>query len=98
MIRIIWTNTAKNDYWQNIEYLEREWTLQDVYNFIDKTDTLIELLTRQNVIFKSSNYKNVFQIPVTKQITLYYKIVENDDVELLRFWNTYQNPEKFKIE
>ena len=97
MIRIIWTNTAKNDYWQNIEYLEREWTLQDVYNFIDKTDALIELLTKQNVIFKSSNYKNVFQIPVTKQITLYYKIVENNNIELLRFWNTYQNPKKFKI-
>ncbi|MDP5198517.1 type II toxin-antitoxin system RelE/ParE family toxin [Flavobacterium sp. DG2-3] len=97
MVRIIWTNTAKNDYWQNIEYLEREWTLQDVYNFIDKTDTLIELLTRQNVIFKSSNYKNVFQIPVTKQITLYYTIVDNDNIELLRFWNTYQNPEKFKL-
>jgi plasmid stabilization system protein ParE len=97
MIKIIWTNVAKSDYWKNIEYLESEWTLQDVYNFIDKTDALIELLTKQNLIFKSTNYENVFQIPVTKQITLYYKILDNDDIELLRFWNTYQNPKRLKL-
>lgn len=97
MIRIIWTNVAKNDYWKNIEYLEREWTLQDVYNFLDKTDSLIELLSGQNLIFKSASYKDVFQVPVTKQITLYYKVFDNNDIELLRFWNTYQNPKKLKM-
>lgn len=97
MVQIIWTTIAKNDYWRNIEYLESEWTLQDVYKFVDKTDDLIELLTRQNLIFKSTKYKDVYQVPVTKQITLYYKILESDKVELLRFWNTYQNPKKLKL-
>lgn len=97
MIRIIWTKIAKNDYWKNIEYLEKEWTLQDVCNFIDKTDALIDLLLKQNLIFKPTNYKDVFQIPVTKQVTLYYKILKNNDIELLRFWNTYQNPKKLKL-
>ncbi len=97
MVQIIWTKLAKNDYWKNIEYLEVEWTLQDVYNFMDKVDALIELLLRQNLIFKSTNYKNVFQVPVTKQITLYYKVLKNNDIELLRFWNTYQNPKKLKL-
>lgn len=97
MIRIIWTKIAKNDYWKNIEYLEKEWTLQDVYNFIDKTDALVDLLLKQNLTFKSTNYKDVFQIPVTKQVTLYYKILKNNDIELLRFWNTYQNPKKLKL-
>lgn len=96
-MQIIWTAIAKNDYWKNIEYLESEWTLQDVYNFMDKTDVLMELLLKQNLIFKSTNYKNVFQVPVAKQITLYYKVLKNGDIELLRFWNTYQNPEKLKL-
>ena len=52
MVKIIWTDIAKIDYWKNIEYLESDWTLQDVYNFIEKTDHLIELLTKQNLIFK----------------------------------------------
>lgn len=97
MVQIIWTTIARNDYWKNIEYLESEWTLQDVYNFMDKTDDLIQLLMKQNLIFKPSNYKDVFQVPVTKQITLYYKVLEDNEIELLRFWNTHQNPEKLKL-
>ena len=44
MAQIIWTERSKLDYWDNIEYLEREWTLNDVYNFMDKVDDLVGLL------------------------------------------------------
>jgi hypothetical protein len=97
MVQVIWTTNAKNDYWENIEYLENEWTLQDVLNFIEKTDALIGLLTKQNLVFKPTNYKDVFHVPVTKQITIYYKVIDTSKIELLRFWNTYQNPKKLKL-
>lgn len=97
MAQIIWTERSKLDYWDNIEYLEREWTLNDVYNFMDKVDDLVGLLAKGNLIFKPTKYKNTFQVPVTKQITLFYKMLENSNVELLSFWNTYQNPEKLRI-
>ena len=77
MIEIIWTKIAKNDYWKNIAYLEKEWALKDVYNFIDKTDVLIEKLSWQNIVFKPTSYRDVFHVPVTKQITLYYKVLKN---------------------
>ena len=47
MVQIIWTKLAKLEYWENIEYLEREWTLNDVYNFMDKTEDLIGLLAKK---------------------------------------------------
>lgn len=97
MAQIIWTERSKLDYWDNIEYLEREWTLNDVYNFMDKVDDLVGLLVKGNLIFKPTGYKNTFQVPVTKQITLFYKMLENSNIELLSFWNTYQNPEKLRI-
>ena len=97
MIQIIWTDRAKGDYWQNIQYLEREWALNDVYNFMDKVDDLLVLLTKENLVFKSTNYKFVFKVPVTKHISLFYKVATNKDIELLRFWNTYQNPEKISL-
>ena len=62
-MNIIWSRQAKKDYWQNIDYLEAEWTFQDV---------------------------------TTKQITLYYRI-ESGKLELLRFWNNYQDLQNFKI-
>lgn len=96
MITISWTETAKTDYWNNIDYLEREWTLTEVYNFMDKVDELLDLLSKENLIFKPTVYKNTFQVPVLKQITLYYRF-ENNTIELLRFWNNYQDLKKFSL-
>jgi hypothetical protein len=93
---IIWSPQAKKDYWQNIDYLENEWTFQDVVNFIDKVDDTIILILKNNIKFISTNYKNVNKVVITKQITLYYKINSNS-LELVRFWNTYQDLENFKL-
>jgi hypothetical protein len=35
-MEIIWSPQSKKDYWQNIDYLEAEWTFQDVINFINQ--------------------------------------------------------------
>ena len=96
MMTIHWSELAKIDYWKNIEYLEREWTLNEVYTFMDIVNEIIELLSKNNVAFKPSLYKNTFQVTVLKQITLYYRI-ENNKIELLRFWNNYQDIRKFSI-
>lgn len=96
MITIFWSELAKIDYWDNIEYLEKEWTLAEVYSFIDKVDQLIDLLAKDNLTFKPTNYKNTYQVPVVKQITLFYRF-ENNAIELLRFWNNYQNPDSLSL-
>ena len=95
-MNVIWSPQSRKDYWQNIEYLEAEWTFQDVENFIEKVDDTILLLLKNNIKFISSNYKNVDKVVITKQITLYYRTNKNA-IELLRFWNTYQDLENFKL-
>lgn len=95
-MKIIWSPQAKKDYWQNIDYLEAEWTFQDVINFMEKVERIIHLLTMRNVQFISTNYRGVNKVVITKQITLYYKI-DSEKLELLRFWNTYQDLQNFKI-
>ena len=95
-MNIIWSRQAKKDYWQNIDYLEAEWTFQDIINFIEKVERTIDLLSMKNVEFISTNYRNVNQVVITKQITLYYRI-ESGKLELLRFWNNYQDLQNFKI-
>jgi len=52
---VIWSPQAKKDYWQNIDYLEAEWSFQVVANFIEKVDETIQLLTKNNVEFISIN-------------------------------------------
>jgi plasmid stabilization system protein ParE len=96
MMTVEWSEPAEIDYWKNIQYLENEWTLKEVHNFMDKVDELIDLLEKGNVTFKPTDYKDTFQVPVVKQITLYYRVADNK-VELLRFWNNYQDLANFSL-
>lgn len=95
-MRIEWTSKSKIDYWKNIEYLEIDWTKKEVLNFIDAVEHAINLLKNKNVIFISTEYKNTYKMVITKQITLFYSI-ENETISLLRFWNTYQDLNNFKL-
>ena len=94
MLNIIWTDSAIEDYSKNIDYLEEKWTEKVIGDFIEKTEDIIQKIASENLIFKKTDYDNVFQVSVVKQISLFYKL-DNLNVELLRFWNIYQDPEKF---
>lgn len=48
MAQIIWTERSKLDYWDNIEYLEREWTEKEIIRFNKKNKRGIkQLITRK---------------------------------------------------
>jgi plasmid stabilization system protein ParE len=96
MVNIIWTDLAIDDVSENIYYLEKEWTEKEVIRFNKKIEETLEKLSRENILFKPTEYKNVFQIVIIKQITLFYE-VKGDDIFLLRFWNNYQNPDKLRL-
>jgi len=95
-MNVTWAPQAKKDFWNNIDYLEGEWSEKAAQNFIDKVNTTIELLKNDNVLFIKTNFKSVYKIVITKHISLYYRI-ENTNLDLLRFWNTFQDTEKFKL-
>jgi plasmid stabilization system protein ParE len=96
MLNIIWSNLAIDDVSENIYYLEREWTEKEIERFTNKTDEILEKLAKGNIKFKPTEYENIFQVPIVKQITLFYER-KGDSIILLRFWNTYQNPEKLAL-
>ena len=95
-MKIEWTFASKNDYWQNIEYLENDWSEKEVFNFINEVDFSLKLLSKENVIYNKSEFPNVYKMILIKQITLYYSI-ENETIYLLRFWNNYQDLSNFKL-
>jgi hypothetical protein len=95
-MNIEWTILSKDDYFQNIEYLENYWTEKEVLNFITEVDYCINLLSKGNVSFIKSDFESVFKMVIIKQITLYYSLA-NNKVFLLRFWNNYQDLKDFKL-
>ena len=96
MINIIWTDLAIDDFSENIYYLEREWTKKEIVRFYKKVDEVLNKLSNGNIKFKPTAYRNVFQVVVMKQITLFYEL-DKSNIVLLRFWNNYQDLSKLKL-
>jgi len=96
-MKVLWSELAKIDYWKNIEYLEQNWTSQDVMNFITKVEEAIDLLETKKISFQKKNYRKLYKFVIVKQIMLYY-LMDNPTIVIIRFWNNYQDLKSFKIE
>ncbi|MBG6111501.1 hypothetical protein IWX84_002387 [Flavobacterium sp. CG_9.10] len=96
MRTVIWTEQAKLDYWENIDYLQYRWGLNVTLNFMNKVDEVIAILEIGNTAFRPTVYKDTHEVPIVKQISLIYK-TDNKNLNLLRFWNNYQDPKKLKL-
>ena len=97
MKSIIWNRLALLDYHKNIDYLLKKWTEQEAIKFIGEVESVIYRLKKGNVSFEDIGYKNIKKCVVRKQITLYYRHLSENQIELLRFWNNYQDVEKIKF-
>ena len=94
--RVLYSSLAKNSFEQNITYLEKEWTIKEIRNFIDKTSEVVELLKMDPYVFPLSEFDpNIRKVVLIKQITLFFEIVKKE-VHIHLFWNNYQDPERIK--
>ncbi len=89
---ITWSPLAANDYQENIEFLLRRWSEKEAIHFIETTDTILDLILRNPLAFRSTAYENVRAVVILPQITLYYRAQSNGNIELIRFWNNHQDP------
>jgi len=92
--KIVWSALAINTYVSNIEYLEKEWTEKEASNFIHAVQRKLTSLSLQPRIGTiTSTRTNVRKTIINKQIVLFYRYKpQKREVELVRFFNTYQHP------
>ncbi|GAB1444781.1 hypothetical protein MASR2M41_04060 [Flammeovirgaceae bacterium] len=95
-MQIIWSDEAIADYHQNIDYLEKEWSSQVALEFIEDVEAAIELIKRHPALYPLADYRKIRKAVIRKQITLFFR-VQDKRVQLIRFWNNYQAPEKLKF-
>jgi plasmid stabilization system protein ParE len=94
-MEIIWTPQALKDYWDNIDYLLEDFTVNEAQYFISQAEYYIKIIQQKPKAFRKTNYKNTHAVPIVPQITLYYR--ENKkSIELLSFFNNFQDPKKIK--
>lgn len=46
-----WTTESKISFNENIEYLNREWDLTAINNFLDKIDSIIDLIEKNPTLY-----------------------------------------------
>ena len=94
MRTVIWNKLAKEDFYENIEYLLTDWSERDAQTFIDEVYEIEYLLKNGIIDFQETNKSGVRRCVVCRQITLFYRIYDNNKIEFLRFWNNYRDSEK----
>jgi plasmid stabilization system protein ParE len=95
---VVWTDSAEKSYWQVVDYLLKEFGNNVVSDFVNTVHNKIELISSNPFLFrKSSTVKNVFITVIHKRLTLTYRYrPRKKRIELLVFWDTRQNPAKFR--
>ncbi|REE05636.1 type II toxin-antitoxin system RelE/ParE family toxin [Marinoscillum furvescens] len=93
---IKWLPEAEITYALVIEYLEENWTSKEIDCFFDRTDEVINFIAQNPRQYIYSKKKDVFRAVITKHISLYYRI-KSEEIELLIFWDTRQDPENLKV-
>jgi hypothetical protein len=91
MRTVRWNKLARLDYYQNISYLLQNWSGKEAQNFIDNVWEIENLLAKGNIDFQNTDRENIKRCAIGKHISLFYRLTEPNNVELLRFWNNNQN-------
>ncbi len=86
-----WTFLSRNSYFQEIDFIHLKWNEKEVNRFEFLVETELKRLSKNPNL--GINYKdNIYSLHISKQTTLYYRII-NDTIELLLFWNNSKNPD-----
>jgi len=96
MRSIRWTSLAKLDFQENIEFLLNKWSVNVAQDFVDEVLSTEFILRQGNIDFQNTNIPNVKGCVLCKQIVLFYRILDDGDIEFLRFWNSYRDDSKLR--
>ncbi|MDZ7756700.1 type II toxin-antitoxin system RelE/ParE family toxin [Rhodohalobacter sp.] len=94
MEKIYWSHKAKSDYWSNIDFIVEHWDVNVAHKFIEKTNQTISVIQSNPDAYPLSDYKNVRRAVIIPQIVLFYQINKDVSIDLLRFWSSFQSPDK----
>jgi len=97
MRKISWNLLAKLDYFENIDFLLENWSEKEAQQFINEVNHIEFILKQGNVDFQQTDFEVVKRVVIRKQITLFYRTIDNNHIEFLRFWNNYKNIDKLNF-
>lgn len=91
--RVYWTLLAEESYSRELEFIHLKWNATEVFKFMDMVDDILEKLQSGIIAGNLSKKTNLRRIVVSKQTTLFFEKLEQDQhINLLLFWNNKSDP------
>ncbi len=83
---IHWVPLAVDTYLEEISFIYLKWNQNEVDKFVVLVDENLKRLSVNPLI--GQIHRNVYKIVLSKQTSLFYKIIEEEKkIELVYFWN-----------
>ena len=84
--KIVWVPLAIETFMEEIDFIYLKWNQKEVDDFVMLVDKNFKRLYINPLIGQIQ--KNVYKIVISKQTSLFYRIIKKDKkVELVYFWN-----------
>jgi len=94
---IIWSPLSETDFDQILDYLRINWDIKVVTQFMDITDHLINQISENPKQYPLINKKQrIRKVVLTKHNSLFYR-ESKTHVEILRIYDTRQDPHKLSF-
>lgn len=88
-----WTKESVAAYDRVIDYLDREWSENEIINFIECTELVLQYVSSNPLMFRKTSKKSVREALITSHNLMIYKIYPTH-ISIITFWDTRQNPRK----
>lgn len=96
-MKIVWTKSAELSYVEEIEFINRKWSLVEVAKFMDLVDVFVNKLKSGIIEGKVSPKTNIRSFVISRQTTLFFDFQKDKKrIELLLFWNNKRNPKELE--
>jgi len=91
--KVEWKEIAIESYFNEIDFILSKWNEVEVQKFEDLVYDFLSTLSKTPEIGIFNSKNNCFSLIISKQTTLYYKIIRDKfQIDLILFWNNKQNP------
>ncbi|WP_309609892.1 hypothetical protein [Flavobacterium sp.] len=93
ILTIEWKPQAISSYYLEMDFILLKWNAIEVQKFEDLVDEFLKTLSLKSEMGKYSTQYNCYSIVISKQTTLFYKILKDkNQLDLILFWNNAKNP------
>ena len=95
--KIYWTDNALSELKDTFEYLEKNWTEKELKTLSSEIERTSKLISDTPNLFPLSNKKNIRKAVIKKLNTIYYRVKNEENIEIISFFSNRKNPNKRKI-